>query len=125
MSKPTPHLVRVANSQQQAPASRAHTQFNNLIKKIDKQKKQLADWITKLDDFLRLSDRDILTHAGRISHEKAIEFAGKQFEQYRQQQINQPTQVERDFEEATRSLKSLEQGRRKKPVATRKGKGKE
>ena len=31
----------------------------------------------------------------------------------------------RDFEEATRSLKSLEQGRRKKPVATRKGKGKE
>ena len=85
----------------------------------------MADWISKLDDFLRLSERDILTHAGRISHDTAIEFAGKQFEHYRQQQINQPTQVERDFEEATRSLKSLEQGRRKKPVATRKGKGKE
>ena len=27
----------------------------------------MADWIAKLDDFLRLSERDILTHAGQIS----------------------------------------------------------
>ena len=26
----------------------------------------MADWIAKLDDFLRLSDRDVLTHAGRF-----------------------------------------------------------
>ena len=29
----------------------------------------MADWIAKLDDFLRLSDRDILDHAGKVSHE--------------------------------------------------------
>jgi len=33
----------------------------------------MRDWITKLDDFLRLSERDILTHAGTVSHEHAIE----------------------------------------------------
>jgi hypothetical protein len=45
MSQSTPHLVRVAQSKGQAPASRAHTQFNNLIKKIDKQKQELAAWV--------------------------------------------------------------------------------
>lgn len=28
-------------------------------------------WINKLDDFLRLSERDVLTHAGQISAETA------------------------------------------------------
>jgi len=32
----------------------------------------MADWIKKLDAFLTLNDRDILTHAGRISHEMAL-----------------------------------------------------
>ena len=31
----------------------------------------MADWIKKLDAFLTLNERDILTHAGRISHEIA------------------------------------------------------
>jgi hypothetical protein len=45
----------------------------------------MADWIAKLDDFLRLSDRDILTHAGAISHQLAEEHAHAQFERYEQQ----------------------------------------
>ena len=44
----------------------------------------MADWIAKLDDFLRLSDRDILTHAGKISHEQAVEKAEIEFERYDQ-----------------------------------------
>jgi hypothetical protein len=32
----------------------------------------MTDWIAKLDGFLKLNDRDILTHAGRISHEMAL-----------------------------------------------------
>ena len=31
----------------------------------------MADWITKLDDFLRLSEQSILAHAGRVSHQQA------------------------------------------------------
>ena len=46
----------------------------------------MADWIAKLDDFLRLSDRDILTHAGRISHDDAVTKAEIEFEKYRQEQ---------------------------------------
>jgi hypothetical protein len=78
------------------------------LQAMSRQVMTMAAWIAKLDDFLRLSGREMLTHAGRISHEQATEFAEKQFEQYHQQQINRPSQVERDFEATVRQLKVLE-----------------
>lgn len=65
----------------------------------------MRDWTAKLDDFLRLSDRDILTHAGTISHEAALAHANSEFDKYTQQHINAPSRVEQDF---TNSLKMLE-----------------
>ena len=35
----------------------------------------MKNWITKLNDFLRLSEREILNHAGTISHKQAIDKA--------------------------------------------------
>ena len=35
----------------------------------------MKGWIAKLDEFLKISERDILTHAGNVSHEAAIEKA--------------------------------------------------
>jgi hypothetical protein len=35
----------------------------------------MLDWIAKLDDFLKLTGRDILTHAGQISHGQALQKA--------------------------------------------------
>jgi len=34
-----------------------------------RQPMYMRDWIAKLNDFLRVSGRDILTHAAKISHE--------------------------------------------------------
>lgn len=42
----------------------------------------MTDWITKLDDFLRLSDHDVLGHAGKVSHQLAEEHAQAQYEQF-------------------------------------------
>ena len=67
----------------------------------------MRDWITKLDDFLRLGDREILTHAGRISHEQASLKAEVEFEKFRAQQDALPSAVEQHFEEAIRKLPSL------------------
>jgi hypothetical protein len=65
----------------------------------------MADWIAKLDDFLRLSDREILTHAGRISHDLAEEHAHVQYalheEQRRQLEAEQPAS---DFDRAVQKL---------------------
>jgi hypothetical protein len=57
----------------------------------------MRDWIAKLDDFLKLSERKILTHAGKISHEVAVEKAEKEYLKYQQGQANQISQVEKDF----------------------------
>lgn len=68
----------------------------------------MSDWIGKLDDFLKLSDRDILDHAGKISHEHAREKAEAQYEIYREQQAALPQPVDEHFEQSLRELKQIE-----------------
>lgn len=68
----------------------------------------MHEWITKLDDFLKLSERDILTHAGKISHQAAILKAEAEFGYYRSQQSAQPSRVEQDFQTAIDKIKRLE-----------------
>jgi len=40
----------------------------------------LKDWGTKLDEFLRFNDREVLTNAGKVSHEQAMEKARGEYE---------------------------------------------
>jgi hypothetical protein len=68
----------------------------------------MRDWITKLDGFLRLSERDILTHAGKVSHEKAIGKAEKEYAKFRVLEDAQPSPVEVDFEAAVKKVKELQ-----------------
>ena len=44
----------------------------------------MRDWIAKLDDFLKLGDRQLLTHAGAISHEAALAKAQAEAEEGRE-----------------------------------------
>ncbi len=41
------------------------------------------DWIDKLDDFLRTSEKELLSHSGKISHHEAIHKAKMEYELYR------------------------------------------
>ena len=75
----------------------------------------MADWIAKLDDFLRLSERDILTHAGKISHEQAVEKAEVEFEEYRHAQAVLPQSVDEHFEQSLDELKQIEQQKKAPP----------
>ncbi|MEO6135026.1 MAG: virulence RhuM family protein [Ginsengibacter sp.] len=43
----------------------------------------MADWIQRLDTILKLNGRDLLTHAGKISHEKALEKSNAEFKKYK------------------------------------------
>ena len=47
---------------------------------------KMADWIKKLDKFLKASEKKLLDNAGQISHEKAIEKANAEFEKYKKEQ---------------------------------------
>lgn len=71
----------------------------------------MSDWIKKLDAFLNINDRDILTHAGKISHEMAQQRAESEYEQYHRRQIEEQVRVGSDFD---RMAKQLTDGKRGK-----------
>jgi hypothetical protein len=67
----------------------------------------MQNWITKLDDFVRLSEREVLTHAGKISHGKAITKANEQFELFHRSGDRQVEPVDLHFDEAVKEVKKL------------------
>jgi hypothetical protein len=69
----------------------------------------MADWIKRLDDLLQLNGRELLSHAGKISHEKAIKKSGEEFEKYAvaQKAIEQEQSL-REIEEDIKKLKKPE-----------------
>ena len=67
------------------------------VQALNQRPMYMRDWIAKLDDFLKLSERQILKHAGKISHEAAIQKAETEYLKYQENQSNQISQVEKDF----------------------------
>ncbi len=61
----------------------------------------MQDWITKLEGFLTLNDREILQGAGRISAELAKEHAEGEFAKFR---VQENTRFESDFDWMVKSL---------------------
>jgi len=43
----------------------------------------MKDWTNRLDSILQLNGRELLTHAGKISHEMALQKSGDEFEKYK------------------------------------------
>ena len=91
----------------------AYLEFAEL-QAMNRQPMHMADWIAKLDNFLKLSDRDVLTHAGKITHDKAKQKAEAEYAQFRKAQDTLPQPVDEHFEATLDELKQIE-GEGKKP----------
>lgn len=77
----------------------AYLEFAEL-QAIRKKPMYMKDWISKLDDFIKMSDGEILTHAGTISHIEAEQKAMLEFEKYKEKTKNEFTPVEQHFLES-------------------------
>lgn len=64
----------------------------------------MSDWITKLDSFMTLNDRDILTHAGKISHEMAKQLAEAEYEKFHTQRLADSAKLLSAFEQAVQQI---------------------
>ena len=74
----------------------------------------MKDWINILDDFLRISRKDILTHAGKISAKLAKEKADQQYDKFKERTKNNLSPVEIHFlENFEREQKRLMGGDKK------------
>lgn len=74
-----------------------------------KKPMHMAEWVQRLDAFLQFNERNVLTHAGAVSHQLAEEHAHAQFERYdaerRRLEAAQPSS---DFDRAVADVKRLE-----------------
>ena len=67
------------------------------IQAMGKSPMYMSDWIERLDDFLKMTGKDILKNAGKISHDKAIQKAFDEYEKYKEKTKDELSRVEKDF----------------------------
>jgi len=89
----------------------AYLEFAEL-QALSRRAMTMRDWITKLDEFLKLSGRDLLTHAGTISADDAKAKSEREYEQYRSFIDAQPRRVDADFDQATKDIQKLPRPKR-------------
>jgi len=65
----------------------------------------MADWAQRLDSILQLNGRDLLTHAGKITHEKALEKSTIEFEKYKE--VQKAIEKSESLKELENDLKKL------------------
>jgi len=66
----------------------------------------MADWTTRLDAILQINGRELLVHAGKISHEMALEKSNLEFEKYKSNQSN--LESEQNLNEIVEDIKRLQ-----------------
>lgn len=65
----------------------------------------MADWIKRLDTIIQMNGRELLTHAGKISHNEALEKSTVEYEKYREQQ--KKLEYEASLKELENDINSL------------------
>jgi hypothetical protein len=83
------------------------------LQALERKPMAMRDWITKLDDFLKISGRELLDHAGKISADTAKAKAELEYARYRALLDSAPRPVDADFERAAKQIQKLP--RPKKP----------
>ncbi|MCB6099423.1 RhuM family protein [Flavobacterium psychrophilum] len=65
----------------------------------------MKDWADRLDSILQLNGRELLTHAGKISHEKALEKSNSEYKKY--QVVQKTIAKENSLKELEADIKAL------------------
>ncbi len=77
------------------------------LQALSRNPMHMKDWIAKLDDFLRVSAREILPHAGTVSHEEALHKARAEYAKYQHQFMDAISPVEHHFLEAMKEMEQV------------------
>jgi len=72
----------------------------------------MADWVKKLDDFIKMSENEILTHAGKISHKEASQKTILEYEKYKERTKNELSEVEKHFLESIDKTAKMLKGKK-------------
>jgi len=76
----------------------------------------MQDWVERLHQFLTMTGRDLLTHAGQISRDQALEKAHQEYQRLRTTVLSEPSEAEKQFVANTeKELKALEKKGKETP----------
>ena len=81
------------------------------LQALDRKPMTMKMWVEKLDDFLKISGRELLDHAGQISAETARAKAEREYERYRALADAKLRQIDVDFEQAAKRMQKLPRGK--------------
>ena len=65
----------------------------------------MKDWATRLDSILQLNGRELLTHAGQVSHQMALDKSSEEFKKFKEVQKN--VELEQSLKEIEEDIKRL------------------
>jgi hypothetical protein len=84
------------------------------LQALERKPMTMRDWISKLDEFLKISGRRLLDHTGTISAEVAKAKAEAEYEKFRALEDAKPSPVEIAFQAAVKQLKPANRANGKK-----------
>jgi len=102
-TKPTKQETEIAKNYLTVPElnilNRIVTAFLEIaeIQALNQTPVYMKDWIEQLDNFLKMTKKDILNHAGTISHSQALQKAHSEYKKYKELRKNEISVVEKDF----------------------------
>ena len=65
----------------------------------------MKDWIERLDAILQLNGREILKHAGKISHKIAVEKSGNEYQKFKE--VQKKNEKEESLKELENDIKNI------------------
>ena len=69
----------------------------------------MKDWLETIDDYLKMTRRDILKTKGSVTHKQALEKAHVEYEKYKKSEENTLSSVEQHFLDSINELEGLEE----------------
>lgn len=77
------------------------------VQALNHEPMYMKDWLETIDDYLRMTRRDILDTKGRVIHKQAIAKANNEYEKYKVKKEDVLSPVERHFIESIEKLEKI------------------
>lgn len=77
------------------------------VQALNQTSMSMKVWAERLDMFLTMTGRELLSNAGTVSHSTALDKAHLEYEKFRLKKLEEPTAVERHFIEAEQDMKRI------------------
>ena len=77
------------------------------VRALAQEPMYMKDWLETIDDYLKMTRRDILVTKGKVTHKQAVEKAHKEYEKYVSKCDEQISPVEKHFIESINELEGL------------------